>query len=266
MRGRVAIVVLALLASGQRASAQSEASDGATVLLPAGDYVPAFARENAKAGTVAKSSRPVHVDAFRLDRDPVTNRQFLDFVKRHPNWRKSRVKALFADEHYLDRWRSDFEWGAKQGADQPVTSVSWFAAHAYCASRGADVPTTDQWEYALADQGRNQDGVRNATLAWYGRPNPESLPDVGSASANGFGVRGLVGLVWEWTLDFQNVLPGSDARNGGGQFCGGASFGAKDASDYAAFMRYSFRSSLKASYTTENLGFRCAMQEPGPEQ
>ena len=28
--------------------------------------------------------------------------------------------------------------------------------------------------------------------------------------------------------------------------------------NYAAFMRYAFRGSLKANYSTRNLGFRCA--------
>ena len=28
--------------------------------------------------------------------------------------------------------------------------------------------------------------------------------------------------------------------------------------NYAAFMRYAFRGSIKANYTTKNLGFRCA--------
>jgi formylglycine-generating enzyme len=35
-----------------------------------------------------------------------------------------------------------------------------------------------------------------------------------------------------------------------------------DTTDYPAFMRYSMRASLKASYTTDNLGFRCAGGAP----
>ncbi len=266
---RVIVAMLAaalLLASGGVVQAQPEPASDDMVLLPAGSYVPAFARQSARAGTAPLPDRPVRVDVFRLDRYPVTNGQFLEFVRQHPDWRKSRVKALFADQHYLERWQSDLDGGGERRARQPVTSVSWFAAHAYCVSQGKDLPTTDQWEYALSDRGRNQEEVKTAALAWYGRPNPQTLPDVETASANGLGVHGLVGLVWEWTLDFQNALPGSDLRNGGdkggGQFCGGASFGAKDASDYAAFMRYSLRSSLKAAYTTENLGFRCASRAP----
>jgi formylglycine-generating enzyme len=41
-------------------------------------------------------------------------------------------------------------------------------------------------------------------------------------------------------------------------FCASGSFGASDKEDYAAFMRFAFRGSLKANYTVGNLGFRCA--------
>ena len=41
-------------------------------------------------------------------------------------------------------------------------------------------------------------------------------------------------------------------------FCGSGAQGAKDRSDFPAFMRFAYRSSLKAGYTVHNLGFRCA--------
>ena len=41
-------------------------------------------------------------------------------------------------------------------------------------------------------------------------------------------------------------------------FCSAGSVGAKDTSDYAAFMRMALRSSLRANNTTSSLGFRCA--------
>jgi formylglycine-generating enzyme required for sulfatase activity len=41
-------------------------------------------------------------------------------------------------------------------------------------------------------------------------------------------------------------------------FCGAGSVGAKDPGNFAAFMRFGFRSSLRAGYTVHNLGFRCA--------
>jgi sulfatase modifying factor 1 len=208
----------------------------------------------------------VAVASFLLDRRPVTNGEFARFLRSHPEWRRSQVKPLFADSHYLEHWQGDALWPKAASADQPVTNVSWFAATAYCEARGANLPTTDQWEYALADGGRNEERRREQILAWYSVPNRAALPSVRRLAANGYGVQGLVGAVWEWTEDFNSVVSGPELRESGIKnrdlFCGGASISAKDASDYAAFMRFSMRVSLKATYATDNLGFRCASEVP----
>ena len=43
-----------------------------------------------------------------------------------------------------------------------------------------------------------------------------------------------------------------------GLFCGAGAVGSADVADYAAFMRFAFRGSLRGSYCVRNLGFRCA--------
>ena len=67
------------------------------------------------------------------------------------------------------------------------------------------------------------------------------------------------GLIWEWTSDFNSVMgAGLTAdKPASNLFCGDG-FRASNAKDYAGFLRFSFRSSLKAGYTLKNLGFRCA--------
>ena len=235
-------------------------SDDGTVRLPAGTYRPFYARESAQLPSRTPEPRVI-VDAFRLDRFPVTNAQFLTFVAAHPQWRKSMTKPIFADAHYLAHWPADL--ALRDGdAGRPVTHVSWFAAEAYCEAHGKSLPTTDQWEYALADRDRTRISLRQQILAWYGRFGSQDLPTVQSAAANGYGVRGLAGLVWEWTLDFNSMMSGQDLRSSGVRFCGGGSLGAADPSDYASFMRYAMRESLKAAYTTGTLGFRCAGNLP----
>lgn len=56
------------------------------------------------------------------------------------------------------------------------------------------------------------------------------------------------GVVWEWVYDFNGSLVSSDNRESGDaaaeRYCGGAALGAIDIANYAAFMRYAFRSSL----------------------
>ncbi len=107
--------------------------------------------------------------------------------------------------------------------------------------------------------------MRARSLEWFARPNGAHPPPVGG-TANGFGVRDLVGLVWEWTLDFAAYATTAESRDPNGkdsaQFCGGGAAGVADPTDYPAFMRYSMRASLKADYTADNLGFRCAGDAP----
>ena len=60
------------------------------VKIEGGEFVPLY-------GT--KSEIPV--GDFLMDVYPVTNAEFQKFVKENPQWKRSRVKKLFADENYL---------------------------------------------------------------------------------------------------------------------------------------------------------------------
>jgi formylglycine-generating enzyme required for sulfatase activity len=183
------------------------------------------------------------------------------------------VAAVFADEDYLSRWAGSNELGPEVDEKQPVVEVSWFAAKAYCVSRGARLPTEAEWELAASASTTQPDATGDAAwreqiVAWYSRPNPPRLPIVGSTPANYWGVHDLHGLVWEWVLDFNGTLPATDSRRTGDNdvlaVCGGGAVNATNKSDYPGFMRVAFRSSLRAEYTTRNLGFRCAADEVKP--
>lgn len=243
-------------------AAPSGAPEG-MVSIPGGNFVPFVLRPVSKEKTEDVKKAPVEVRSFFFDRDLVTNEDFLRFVRTHSEWRRSKVKKLFTDSHYLKSWKSDLHF-PKSESRSPATDISWFAARAYCQAQGKDLPTTDEWEFVLFDQGRNQEPLKAKILAWYGKPSSRRPEPIGSTGVNGFGARDLGALVWEWTLDFNSFLAGDELRESGGKdtglFCGGGSMGTLDGSDYAAFMRYSFRTSLKASYTTGNLGFRCARE------
>lgn len=229
------------------------------VRIPDGVYHPFF-RD-------ARDPKEIRVKAFDLDILPVTNGDFLEFVRTHPQWRRSRVKRLFADEFYLKNWAGDLELGTNAPADAPVTLVSWFAAKAYAQSKGKRLPTVAEWEYAASASPRRPDGANDPefkrdVLAWYSTPASAKPLRVGQNRANYWGVHDLHGLVWEWVLDFNSASLGEDSPGASGigrQFlCGAGSQGAADVDDYPAFMRYAFRSSLKADYCVHDLGFRCA--------
>ena len=86
---------------------------------------------------------------------------------------------------------------------------------------------------------------------------------------NIWGAWDLHGLVWEWVEDFSQARALSDNRERGNvgdtqRFCGASALDATDRADYAAFMRYAFRTSLQGAYTVRNLGFRCAMDMEVP--
>jgi formylglycine-generating enzyme required for sulfatase activity len=229
------------------------------VRIPAGVYRPFFRS--------ASDAKEVSVKSFALDALPVTTGDFLEFVRTHPQWQRSRVKHLFADDSYLKVWAGDLEPGTNAPLNTPVTFVSWFAARAYAESKGKRLPTVAEWEYAAqasptrAD-GENDTAFKRAVLAWYSTPAPERLASVGHGPANFYGVRDMHGLVWEWVLDFNTAMVTGDSRGDSGIdaqfFCGAGSQGAKDPDNFPAFMRYGFRSSLKADYCVHNLGFRCA--------
>jgi formylglycine-generating enzyme required for sulfatase activity len=258
-------LAIGVLAPAARGETRTTAADEMARVGP-GTYRPLYPPSPAEAEQSVK--------AFLLDRYPVTNGAFRLFVVAHPEWRRDRVPAVFADDGYLSHWAGPTELGAGVEERQPVVRVSWFAAKAYCAARGARLPTEAEWELAASasrtlPDGRTDPEWREQILAWYSRPNPERLPVVGATPANYWGVHDLHAVVWEWVLDFNASMLTTDARSAAGAdaltFCGGGAVSATNKGDYPTFMRIAFRSSLKAPYTTHNLGFRCAADARGGE-
>ena len=246
---------------------------GGRVRIEGGLYRPLYRQPvpGTSRDTVLRRSVAVRVAPFEMDRTPVTNADWLAFVRAHPEWRRSRVSRLFADESYLRHWRGDLDPGPRAPATSPVVHVSWFAARAYAAAQGARLPTMAEWELVAAADEKRRDATRDpAFLArlreWYARPSVAVLPAVGQAQANAWGVHDLHGLVWEWTLDFNSALVSGESRADGSLerslYCGAGASGAADFADYAAFMRFAYRASLEARYTTAQLGFRTARSLP----
>ncbi len=225
------------------------------VFIKGGTFVPLYGTD----------SLPVKINDFYMDVYPVTNMQYLDFVKEHQKWQRSKVLRLFADQNYLMGWINDTTLANNMNRMSPVTNVSWYAAKAYCDCLNKRLPTVDEWEYV----GMANDSIADARLlsyyneyilAWYERPRTFNNI-IGSTFKNFYGVYDMHGLVWEWTSDFNSILISGESRkdvdNDNDLFCGSAAVGANDLMNYAAFMRYALRGSLKANYAMRNLGFRC---------
>ncbi len=208
---------------------------------------------------------PARVAAFSMRETPVTNGEFLAFVRKAPMWRRGAAPASLADASYLHGWRGPETYAEPLKSEQPVVSVSWFAAQAFCESEGARLPTWQEWEYVAAADATNRDARsdpawRAGILSWYSQSSSQPLPAVGGMR-NAYGVRNMHGMVWEWVDDFNALLVSADSRSQGDpdklQFCGAGAISLKDRDNYAVLMRIALLSSLSAADTTNNLGFRC---------
>jgi formylglycine-generating enzyme required for sulfatase activity len=221
-----------------------------------GNFVPLY----------GSNSTGVSVDDFLLDIHPITNQQYLHFVKKNPKWRRSQVLNLFADENYLYNWESDTVLGLEVSPNSAVTSVSWYAAKKYCDCQDSRLPTMDEWEYVAMASETNPNAQRDSLfnlmiIESYELPKTYKN-EIGSTYKNYWGIFDMHGLVWEWTSDFNSVLISGESRQDvdveRNLFCGSASINATNLMDYAAFMRFAFRGSVKANYSIRTLGFRCS--------
>jgi formylglycine-generating enzyme len=251
--GRLAFMMGALTWSALQAHAaparDSCAASRAEVFVPAGRYAPFFKR--------ARPREPVRVEAMCLGAAPVTNAEYLDFVRAHPEWRRSRVAELFAEDSYLADWRDDLS-PPEDALAKPVTYVSWFAAGAFCEAQGARLPNVAEWERfagAAPPQPSATGGAARAAAPFEFAMG--HLPRDLAAS------RIQLAGIWEWTGDFNSSVVSGRIGNAQGTdaslFCGDG-FRAVDPSNYAAFLRYSFRSSLRGDFALRNLGFRCTRE------
>src|SRR5688572_1044715 len=158
------------------------------VFVPTGRYQPFYKRPN---------RRPVPVASMCLGAAPVSNAQYLDFVREHPEWRKSQVDKLFAEDRYLANWSDDLAPPA-DALDAPVTFVSWFAADAYCESRGSRLPKVAEWERFAGARSENPLG-RKAGDGSFEFAMGQRAADLAHTPLRLSGI-------WEWTEDFNSAV------------------------------------------------------------
>jgi formylglycine-generating enzyme len=250
------ILLLTVFFGASDAQKKTVAFEKKMAIVPKGNYKPFF---------VTKSDKPLPVNAFRMDETAVTNLEYLEFVKANPEWRKSKVNRLFADTNYLRYWESDLSIGEahKNIYNSPVVNVSWFAAQAYCKWKNKRLPTVAEWEWAANANPKNikYSSLTDYILGWYKKPNLPVLPNVKSTYQNMFNLYDMHGLIWEWTFNFNSFIASSDSRGSNSDeqklFCAAGSVNVVDKTDYAGFLRFSYRGSLKGNYCINNLGFRC---------
>ncbi|MGH8901420.1 MAG: SUMF1/EgtB/PvdO family nonheme iron enzyme [Egibacteraceae bacterium] len=205
--------------------------DAERVVIPAGPFwmgAPA-------SGCEYDNERPrrrVGVDAFAIDRFPVTTRRYAEFVAAwgysDDRWWSARGLEWRAEtgHRWPQGWVPDGHggWLVRRFGDtrpldprEPVEHVSFFEAEAFAAWAGGRLPTEAEWEKAAA-----HDPATGRSRRWpWGQTPPSPVranldrgrfgpAPVGSfpSGASAYGVEQLLGDCYEWTISAFEPYPG----------------------------------------------------------
>lgn len=240
----------------------SPSADAKLIQIPAGQVRAIWLASVKNDSTKNNEGLPrFPVKSFYMMDKAVTQFEYTQFLKKHPKWQANNVNKLFADKGYLDGIDFDVKFKST-----PMTSISWFAARAYCDSLGMRLPSVNEWEYVAAASETQKDANKDPEflkriLEWYGEPRTNGLKNVGEIYKNIYDVWDMHGLIWEWVDDFNSSFVTGESREDSSlnkdMFCGAGALSFGDKENYAAFMRFAFRSSLNGKSSIWNLGFRC---------
>ena len=186
-------------------------------------------------GEIRVGGRVVPVDPFYLSKWPVTNEQFEAF---DPGYQRSPLSA---------------------GDRDLAAGVSWLQADAYClwyaevSRKPMRLPTEVEWRYACRG-GSAADEVPpwNATPesidrhCWHAGNSEGLVQPPERRGANGFGLHGMLGSVWEW------VASAPDGDEPHRTLCGG-SFRTE-----ASELHYGLRKREAPDFAADDTGFRVA--------
>jgi formylglycine-generating enzyme required for sulfatase activity len=202
-----------------------------------------------------------HVSEFRVERYPVTNRDWLDFVAQGGSpshfWRQ--VSTGWNLRTLFDEIPLPLDW--------PVY-VTQRQAASYAAFHGVSLPTEAQWHRAAY-------GDRPCRYPWGNSPPDELHGNFDSrrfdpapvaahpAGASPNGVEDLLGNGWEWTSTPFRPFPGFEPfpfyRGYSADFFDDDHYVLKGGSPRtdAAFLRRSFRNWFRSDYPYVYATFRC---------
>jgi formylglycine-generating enzyme required for sulfatase activity len=198
--------------------------------------------------------RNVTLEPFELDPAPVSVKAFRQFVEasRYKTQAETAGFAYAVVEGTLQpvsggSWRNAVKQHVIDDA-LPVVGVSFQDAAAFCRSRGARLPSEDEWEYIAR-------GPKRSTFPWGDSIDPvasapSAPPGANDGPAEGIGGRykGLSGNVWQWV----------DTKVGGRKVLkGGSWLEPNPANKRAATRRYEL-----STRADEDSGFRCAKSAP----
>lgn len=165
-------------------------------------------------------------------------------------------------------WVPGANWRHPSGPDSsirgrdndPVVQVTYNDARAYAAWARVSLPTEAQWEFAAragaAAAPEPVDAAGKPAANYYqgvfpardlGTDGYRSRAPVGCFQANAFGLRDMVGNVWEWTASEARQGQPTNVIKGGSYLC---------AANYCARYRPAARQFQERDLGTDHIGFR----------
>ena len=257
------LAVLALVSGIGTAQAQPTALND-MVEIPAG----AFTMGSDQGPPDERPAHRITLPAYRIDRYPITNAQFAEFLNAVGTFNAKGERLFDFDDPDARIHRAGDKWVADKGYGRhPMVEVSWAGGRDYCAWRGKRLPTEAEWERAA----RGADGRRypwgntppDRSRAQYAARYNETAPvDVFPAGASQYGVLDMAGNAWEWVSSAYRPYP-YDAKDGREDLIAGPVRGTRGgghdspAEEITTTQRGRYLSRNPAS-GHHNIGFRCA--------
>jgi formylglycine-generating enzyme required for sulfatase activity len=196
-----AVVPAALLAAGFTAQEM--------IAIPAGPFV----MGNDAGPADERPAHEIRLAAFSIDRFPVTNAGFAEFLEVHGHTNPGGERLFDADDPDARIHRVGDKWIADRGFENhPVVEVSWAGARDYCVWRGKRLPSDAEWEKAArGTDGRRDpwgDTAPDATRARFAAAYNATAPVDGyAAGASPYGVQDMTGNAWEWVSSAYRPYP-----------------------------------------------------------
>ena len=272
------LAALLLMSAGKRlaigAGTPQQIGSG-LVLVPAGWFI-----MGGNQYTNHKPQRRVYLDAFYIDKYPVTNVRFSRFVEAtsHRTDAEPGEGGLVWDRSKR-KWekKSAASWKAPTGGDSsyrnrlrhPVVQVSWEDARSYCRWAGKRLPTEAEWEKAARGvNGRKypwgNDWADGSKVIWGKNSGDETHPvdRTYNTHRSPYGAVDMSGNVWEWARDWfkADYYRSAPARNPKGAASGlwrvvrGGSWSVNNPTVFRAAFRFGDQPGSRNNV----LGFRCA--------
>jgi iron(II)-dependent oxidoreductase len=177
--------------------ASEPAGDGPEMVPVEGGEVEIGAGEGGFAYDNERSRHAVEIRPFLIDRTPVTNRAYAEFVAE-----TGAEPPMYWQPDGEGWWLSAAMGGADPvDPDGPVVHVSWPEADSFARWMGKRLPTEEEWEAAAAGADRDR---ANLDLLAFGCSRAGAYAD----AATECGAVQMLGDVWEWTSSSFTAYPG----------------------------------------------------------